>query len=313
MKEIMHNGYKEFLVSFDEFKEVLKPENKMKLAEKTGSANHNFIYRGQSNSTHELVPSLYRNVFAHSTLSNSYNDLCFLQLTYLKTFVKGCDINAVSIPNDSYIFRTETLNECHDKVFLNPSSWPQRQLFELLAFAQHYGYPTELLDWSYNPLVAMYFAATGVINGSSNLEDSFSIWVIDTEKKNLLNSSDKLNFEIIDVPRAHNINISSQEGCFTLVRQTLDARANLTHQSFKITELKLISDLMHERQVSDLFKFTIKNSEVLKVLEFCEDYSINAAKLFRGPYGAAKYATESISAAKFASKHNLQIRGCIPI
>ena len=34
LKEIMHNGYKEFLVSFDEFKEVLKPENKMKLAEK---------------------------------------------------------------------------------------------------------------------------------------------------------------------------------------------------------------------------------------------------------------------------------------
>ncbi|WP_228271761.1 FRG domain-containing protein [Acinetobacter nosocomialis] len=314
LKEIIHNGYKEFLISFDEFMEFLKPENKRILAEKTTSTNYNFIYRGQSNSKHELVPALYRNVFSHSSLSNTYNDLCFLQLTYLKTFVRGCDINAVSIPNDSYNFRTNILDKCHDQVFLNSSIWPHRELYELLAFAQHYGYPTELLDWSYNPLVAMYFAATGVINNNnSTLEDSFSIWVIDTEKRNLLNNSNNLNLEIIDVPRAHNINISSQEGCFTLVRQTIDSRSTLTYQTNKIKELKLISDLMCEHKVNGLFKFTIKNSEVLKVLEFCDDYSINAAKLFRGPYGAAKYATESLSTVKFATRHNLQIRGNIPL
>lgn len=307
-------GYREYKVSLDEFIDILRPDNKSKLKEIFSSPNGNFIYRGQSNSTYELVPALYRKVFDYSMFGNTYDSLCFLQLSYLTSFIHGCDLNAVAIPNDSREFRDEVLNSSHDKVFMDPASWPNKKMYELLAFAQHYGYPTELLDWSYNPLVAMYFAAIGVIeNRKSKLEDSFSIWIIDTEKRNLLNSVEKTNFEIIDVPRAHNINISSQQGCFTLIRQTINSRANLSYAEYKINELKLIPDLMNEKEVDGLIQVTISNDEVLNVIEFCDAYSINAATIFRGPYGAAQFATQSINIARFANQNNLQLRGVMAL
>ncbi len=314
MKMIEHKGYKEYKVNFEEFIDILRPDKKSKLKEILNSSNEHFIYRGQSNSEYELIPALYRGVFDYSIYSKTFDTLCFLQLSYLKSFIKGCDLNAVAIPNDSKEFRDQVLDISHDKVFIDTTIWPNKKMYELLAFAQHYGYPTELLDWSYNPLVAMYFAATGVTeNKNSDIKNSFSVWVIDTEKKQQLNSSNKSNFEIIDVPRAHNINISSQEGCFTLIRQDISSRAPITHENNKIKELKLIPDLMYEKKVEGLIQLTISNSEVLNVIEFCDAYSINAATIFRGPYGAAQFATQSINIARFAARNNFKLKGSIPL
>ena len=91
-------------------------------SQKTGQ---NFVYRGVSNSNFELITSLGR---CESALGRP---IARLESRLVKLFKES------SIP---YLEHT-----------------PNNEL-EWLAVAQHYGLPTRLLDWTYNPLVATYFA-----------------------------------------------------------------------------------------------------------------------------------------------------------
>ena len=52
-----------------------------------------------------------------------------------------------------------------------------RSVWHLLAIAQHYGLPTRLLDWSFSPLVATYFAVQG-----GDTDHDAAIWAADYRK-----------------------------------------------------------------------------------------------------------------------------------
>ncbi len=56
------------------------------------------------------------------------------------------------------------------------------ELGAFISLAQHHGYPTPLLDWTYSPYVAAFFAYRGVSNeqaGRATPEESVRIWVFD--------------------------------------------------------------------------------------------------------------------------------------
>lgn len=67
-----------------------------------------------------------------------------------------------------------------------PGGRPQND-YELMAVAQHYGVPTRLLDWTGNPLFALWFAVRDTPSTTKESLGSFgTFWVLDVEPEHLI-------------------------------------------------------------------------------------------------------------------------------
>ncbi|MEK7674559.1 MAG: FRG domain-containing protein [Verrucomicrobiota bacterium] len=62
--------------------------------------------------------------------------------------------------------------------------------FECLAYAQHYGLPTRLLDWTENSLVALYFACEGSFDCDGAVYASFQETFFDIDVKKMFAEND---------------------------------------------------------------------------------------------------------------------------
>ncbi|MBI9055955.1 MAG: FRG domain-containing protein [Bacteroidales bacterium] len=88
--------------------------------------------------------------------------------------------------------------------------------WDFLAYAQHFGLPTRLLDWTENPLIALWFA----ISKESDDNDYSVVWIFDVDDEDIVFDLDKDPFEIkktkVFDPNHINKRISSQSGWFTV-------------------------------------------------------------------------------------------------
>ena len=68
------------------------------------------------------------------------------------------------------------------KEFPKPDYLDEDNLWRWLFYAQHYGLKTPLLDWSSNPLVAVYFAVENILSGADDDNDYGCVWVLHVSK-----------------------------------------------------------------------------------------------------------------------------------
>ncbi|MFG6203485.1 FRG domain-containing protein [Pseudomonas retamae] len=106
------------------------------IREVKATCNGEIWYRGQAKAEWSLLPGILRQQRAIS------------ETTLLSRFKQSAAMLTESRPTSSF-----------DWIFL----------------MQHYGVPTRLLDWSENPLVALYFA---VCNSHLHTEDDAAVWLL---------------------------------------------------------------------------------------------------------------------------------------
>jgi hypothetical protein len=158
--------------------------------------NNPFWYRGQADKDWKLLPAAIRVRNLNSqdnnkvTDTNSHSDLKVLLSTILKQSVnKQATIQRLFekiIQNQQDKFETALEEEIERNVlfyreaYSHISSPANQDRMKVYFIAQHHGLPTRLLDWSCNPLIALYFACEQSKKDTSNKDGCF--YAMDTNK-----------------------------------------------------------------------------------------------------------------------------------
>lgn len=129
MDQIVVNNITEYICAVE--KSVSEGENQ----------NEEIWFRGQNNEDFKLEPSLYRN-----DILDIPSDKSVARLKYKRTY----DLQA----------RLKIFRNAIDMI--EPNNHLSQ--FELMFIAQHKGMKTPLLDWTVEPLIALYFALFGAKN-----------------------------------------------------------------------------------------------------------------------------------------------------
>lgn len=252
--------------------------------------NASVIFRGQADSTWPLEPSIFRgkNHPAYSQpLMKSNPGLSELQIIAevgaLKTFTDHCDSSGLQIPGITAKFKREYLDEpsaiFHDTIVSRKLPWPLEEYFDLMSVAQHHGLPTRLLDWTGNPYVAAFFAASElVLESNSEYDGRLAVWALDVQQL-------PPSVQVIRVSGSSNQNIAAQRGVFTLLRQPYQWGEEFEGSHLLDEHMK---SLVTVKGVQRLVKITLPQSECYKVMDLCNKYSVTAATLYPDFYGAAK-------------------------
>ena len=200
------------------------------------SENRAYIFRGHSDYSWPLIPKSGRE-------------------EYSKCYTTSFD--------DTVVFKAWKRYALHyiAKEPLNEWDW--------LTLAQHYGLATRLLDWTKNPLNAIYFAV------SENFDKDGSIYVTKTYGKDII-KEEKDPFNItgfkIYFPSGISSRIISQRGLFTISSKHNEALEKQFPTRFK----RIIIDKSSKK-------------EILSQLEF---YGINKASIYQDLDSLSEYLND---------------------
>lgn len=244
-----------------------------------------FVFRGLPKSSYSLIPKLFRKQ------RDKVGDKPPIE-NY--TYLSWGDERSILL---SFIHEASS---CLDIPPQNLGHWAE--------YAQHYGVPTRFLDWSSNPLSALYFSCR------DSLECDGTVWLLNVMSyrrflgkgievestktireiiSELIDGQPRIQFPILYTPYYVDPRMSAQ-GSFFMVWGTeiLPLENLLQGEQYYMrypSEQNAIHTYGEEQETAILFKFTVRSHNKQKLFRELGMAGVNEKALFPGLDGIGRY------------------------
>jgi hypothetical protein len=152
--------------------------------EESPAGENRWLYRGQARATRRVLPSAGR--------------------------LPRWDLQQSSTPHpDLEVFRTWRQRASFYERSIPDNDW------EALAVAAHHGLATRLLDWSLNPLVALFFAVNDAEFDAPTCDGAFYVFRVERVIDPSSTPLEEVNEVAVFFPAGHTHRVIRQRGAFT--------------------------------------------------------------------------------------------------
>lgn len=255
-------------------------------AETAGYVNNQlFMYRGESRTDYVLIPSLYREKTVDGVTS--------------KVYLKERDERGIIQE-----FITEAASYSNTLRIEDAFRWVQ--------YAQHFGVPTRLLDWTINPLVALYFACVSnqdadgkvyVLQSQSYTQRTYNQFVdeldnrsIDIVANNMICYGEKgFTYPVVIRPFYFDKRMSAQSSCFMIWGDKKEPFDEMLKQLEEgepcVAVRKIVKDnkeILVDEIKSALSEYIVPAKYKKRILHELDAINVNQATLFPGLDGIGK-------------------------